>query len=32
MNKRDEITDGYYAQLRSAGCQPALLYGLAQEK
>ena len=23
INKRDEITDGYYARLRSAGGQPA---------
>ena len=30
MNKRDEITDGFYVRLRSTGSQPARLYGLAK--
>ena len=30
MNKRDEITDGVHARLRSNGGQPAQLHGLAK--
>ena len=30
MNKRDEITDGLYARMRSTGGQRARLYGLAK--
>ena len=29
MNKRDELTRGFYARLRSTGSQLARLYGLA---
>ena len=31
MNKKDEITEGLFASLKSTGSQPARLYGLAKK-